>query len=329
MKNVLMVASVPAMIGNFNMNNIAILQKMGYEVCIGCNFNDTSVWPQERTNAFIEQLKELDIECHQIDFSRKPNFRGMIRAFKQLERLVLKKEISFVHCHTPLASAITRMVCHKYHIKVIYTAHGFHFYEGAPFLNWLLYYPVEKMLSRWTDVLITINREDYSRAKSKFHAINTEYVPGVGVDTKKYVPMPPDCGKIIEEKRREIGVPLSAKMLLSVGELSARKNHRIVIEMLQKAPENYWYVIVGKGELKDSLLSLDKTGRVKLLGYRSDIRELLYAADLFVFPSVQEGLPVALMEAMACGKVCCASRIRGNVDLIHDLLFDYLKPLQF
>ena len=124
-----------------------------------------------------------------------------------------------------------------------------------------------------------------------------------------------------QEKRKEIGVPLTAKLLLSVGELSVRKNHKVVVEALQELPldySDYWYVIVGRGPLHDELLAADHTGRLKLLGYRTDIVELLRASDLFVFPSLQEGLPVALMEAMACGVPCIASKIRGNVDLLDD-----------
>lgn len=121
-----------------------------------------------------------------------------------------------------------------------------------------------------------------------------------------------------QEKRKEIGIPLNATLLISVGELSVRKNHRVVVEVLQQLPNNYWYVIVGKGDLKGDLKSLDSTGRLRLLGFRTDIVELLHCSDLFVFPSLQEGLPVALMEAMASGLPCVASRIRGNTDLIGD-----------
>lgn len=123
-----------------------------------------------------------------------------------------------------------------------------------------------------------------------------------------------------QQKRTEIGVPWNAKLLISVGELSVRKNHKVVVEALQELPDDYWYVIVGKGELKDELMALDHTGRLKLLGYRRDIVELLWASDLFVFPSLQEGLPVALMEAMASGINVVASHIRGNVDLIDENL---------
>lgn len=124
-----------------------------------------------------------------------------------------------------------------------------------------------------------------------------------------------------QEKRTEIGVPLDANLLISVGELSVRKNHKVVVDALQKLSDNYWYVIIGKGELKTELENSDKTGRLKLLGYRTDVVELLHASDMFVFPSLQEGLPVALIEAMASGLPCVASKIRGNVDLIDELLF--------
>lgn len=116
----------------------------------------------------------------------------------------------------------------------------------------------------------------------------------------------------------EIGVPNDAVLLLSVGELSARKNHKVVVQALQELPENFWYVIVGKGGLREELMGLDHTGRLKMLGYRTDIVDLLHASDVFVFPSLQEGLPVALMEAMTSGLPVVCSRIRGNTDLVDE-----------
>ena len=209
--------------------------------------------------------------------------------------------------------------------KVIYTAHGFHFYDGAPKKNWLMFYPVEKECSRLTDVLITINKEDYNRAKKSFHAKETMYVPGVGVDTDKF-----SSGLIdIALKRNELGVEKNQYMFLSVGELSKRENHEVVIKALSKIDTvDYKYFIVGKGELEKYLEDLVKAlgleNKVYLLGYRTDVSELCQAADLFIFPSHQEGLPVALMEAIACKTNVICSNIRGNVDLVLDdaYLFD-------
>ena len=311
------------MIGQFNMNNIRLLIEKGYKVNIASNFNDTSVWPKERIKEFLAQMDFMNVEYFQIDFSRSAfNLKEHINALKEMKALLKIGEYEFIHTHTPIASAIARLAARKSATKVVYTAHGFHFYKGAPFRNWLIYYPVEKMLSAYTDVLITINREDYFRAFKHFKAKKVCYVPGIGVDLQRYESVSVD----ISQKRIELGVPEDAILLLSVGELSARKNHIIIIKAMQNLPDNYWYVIVGQGKLKSDLKGEDKTGRVIFLGYRNDIPELMRCADVFVFPSLQEGLPVALMEAMACKLPCVGSDIRGNRDLLpHDVLVHSFK----
>ena len=200
--------------------------------------------------------------------------------------------------------------------KVIYQAHGFHFWRGAPLRNWLLYYPVERCLARITDVLITINKEDYERAMH-FPTKQTVYVPGVGIDTELFCSSTGKKGLL----RKELGIPAEAKVLLSVGELIRRKNHGIVIEAMQSL-DNVWYVICGHGPLRDEYIRLAEKlgvdGRVILTGYRTDVKDFYDMADLFVLPSRQEGLSVALMEAMASGLPCIVSDIRGNTDLIEE-----------
>lgn len=181
----------------------------------------------------------------------------------------------------------------------------------------MVYYPVEKFCSRFTDKLITINKEDYELAKAKFHAKEVHYIPGVGIDLSRFQNIQVDRAA----KRQEIGVPEDAFLMISVGELSDRKNHRVMLQALEQIDnENVHYVIVGKGDLLENLKSFvqanDLTGKVQFLGYRQDVAELYKAADLFCFPSLHEGLPVALMEAMACGIPAVCSRIRGNTDLI-------------
>lgn len=314
-RRVLMVATVPSMIGQFNMHNIDILLGLGYQVDVAADFTDISVWPVERIKSFKEQLSTLNIECIQLDFSRSPlKLNRHIQSYREIKRLIKDRKYSFIHTHTPIASAIVRIAAHKMKTKVIYTAHGFHFYKCAPIKNWIIFYPLEKYLSKYTDILITINKEDYSIAAGKFKAKKTAYVPGVGINVESFE----KSSFSRAEKRKEIGVPSDAKLLISVGELSVRKNHKTVVSALQKLSNEYWYVIVGRGDLEDELKSLDNTGRLKLLGYRNDIAELLHASDLFVFPSIQEGLPVSLMEAMASGLPVVCSDIRGNDDLVDD-----------
>lgn len=314
MKRMLMLASVASMIDQFNMSNIELLQEMGYEVHVACNFEKGSTCTDEKVLELKKKLKQLHVRFFQIDFERNVmKLNQDLKAYKQVLKLARKYHYTFIHCHSPIGGVVGRMVGHKTNTKVIYTAHGFHFYKGAPLLNWLIYYPIEKFLSRFTDVLITINQEDYHRAKSKFHAQSVEYVPGVGIDLEKIQ----DVNKNKENLRKELKILENNKIIISVGELSYRKNHQIVIKALKNI-NNVTYLICGQGELKESLQNLAKSEGVdlRLLGFRKDVIELVKSSDMFVFPSLQEGLPVALMEAMACKVPCIASAIRGNEDLL-------------
>lgn len=315
-QRVLMVATVPSMIGQFNMNNIHILLNMGYQVDVAADFTDISVWPTGRVQKFKDQMAELGIECIQLDFSRSPlKISRHLNSYKETVKLILNHKYSFIHTHTPIASAIVRQAAHKTGTKVIYTAHGFHFYDGAPLKNWLVFYPVEKYLSRFTDVLITINKEDYNRALKEFHARKTVYVPGVGVDTEKFAPRQSGREKI----RKELRVSDDRIVLLSVGELNENKNHGSVIKALA-GMKNITYVIVGKGDLADHLETVAKDSNVdlRLMGFRTDVADFYDAADVYVLPSIREGLNVSLMEAMASGLAVACGRIRGNVDLIDE-----------
>lgn len=316
MKYMLMIASVPSMIGQFNMDNINILLDLGYKVDVACDFNDRSVWTEEKVNNLRNKLDELNIEMYQIDFSRSvTKVDRHIKAYRQLVELLKEKKYNFVHCHSPIGGAITRLACKKTNTKCIYTAHGFHFYKGAPIQNWMLFYPIEKYLSRYTDILITINQEDYSCAKKKFYTKKVEYVPGVGVDIDNIKSIKGDRDELISQ----IKVSPDSYLMLSVGELTKRKNHKLIISILPNLSSNVHYLIVGKGPLRDTLENLSKkygvSDRVHFLGYRSDVVKIMKSCDLFLFPSLQEGLPVALMEAIASNMQCLVSDIRGNSEL--------------
>ena len=323
-KKVLMVATVPSMIGQFNLNNIHLLLKMGYLVDVACDFNDTSVWPYERIQKFMKDMSELGIECIQLDYSRNPlRLKRHISSYKETLKLLKNKNYSFIHTHTPIASAIIRIAARRTKTKIIYTAHGFHFYNGAPIKNWIIFYPIEKRLSKFTDVLITINQEDYERAKKSFRAKQTVYIPGVGVDIVKFKPRNEERQKI----RKELNISDDKIMILSVGELNNNKNHESVIKALKGL--NLTYVIVGKGELKEKLENLAKECSVdlRLMGYRTDVADFYNAADVYILPSIREGLNVSLMEAMASGLAVACGNIRGNKDLIkdNDVLFNPLN----
>jgi glycosyltransferase involved in cell wall biosynthesis len=326
MKKALVFASVASMIDQFNMENIHILQNIGYKVDVACNFEFGSTTSQQRVNEFKKELENNGINTYHIPVPRKITaINQMIMSYTMVRNLVHKNKYEIIHCQSPVGGVIARLAAKKARkngTKVIYTAHGFHFFKGAPLKNWMFFYPIEKFCAKYTDVLITINKEDYARAQ-KFKAKKVVYVPGVGIDTKK-------ISSVIvnkSEKRKELGVPEDAFVLLSVGELSKRKNHEIIIRVLSTLKNNNLvYLICGQGDLEEYLRNLAKQlgVHVILLGFRRDISELSLIADLFVFPSLQEGLPVALMEAMASGLPVVCSKIRGNTDLIEDGQGGYL-----
>ncbi len=263
---------------------------------------------------------------YNVPFHRIPWKKDNITSYKMLKKIIDEGNFDIVHCHTPVGAMIARLAAmgaRKRGTKVIYTAHGFHFFGGAPLRNWLLYYPAEWILSFVTDVLITINKEDYARAGKRLHAKRLEYVPGVGIDTKKFRSTE---GKR-REKRRELGFGEEDFLILTVAEMTKNKNHITVLNalsLLKDEPEfeHIHYLICGRGEmwasLEEDAKNLGISGHVHFLGYRTDAPALYGASDLFAFMTWREGLPVSLMEAMASGMPILCTRVRGNTDLIED-----------
>lgn len=297
---------------------IRALLDRGHQVDLACNEEDFAV---------PEVYRQWGCKVYPISCSRSPVDKGNLTAIAQIRTLAEAGDYDIIHCHTPLAAACTRIACRKFRgsgTRVFYTAHGFHFFKGAPAQNWAVYYPVEKLCAHFTDVLVTINREDYALAKQRMKAKKVVYVPGVGIDLTQFH----QSGTDPAEKRRQLGIPEDAAVLLSVGELSRRKNHRLLLEAASEI-EGLHIVIAGQGALHEELTALaaerNMADRLHLLGQRTDIPELCAMCDVFALPSLQEGLPVALMEAMAVGKPVVCSRIRGNTDLMgesEELMFD-------
>lgn len=313
MKKALITASVFGFIGSFEKSNIKILLEQGYEVHVATNMS-------KDLKAFGDtgQLDGIDVIKHQISYSRSPLSLQTIKSYKAIKKLIQEENFDLIHCHTPVAAMLTRLAARKARkkgTKVIYTAHGFHFFKGAPILNWLIYFPVEYICSFFTDILITINQEDYRLAQRVMNAKKVEYIPGVGIDVEKFKSVRVDKFK----KRKDLGIPEDAIMLLSVGELNKNKNHEIIIEAISKINDStIYYCIAGQGELESYLTSKIKSlkleERVKLLGFRKDVGQLYHTADIFCFPSLREGLGLAAIEAMACGLPLITSNIHGIND---------------
>lgn len=318
-KKVLMLASVASMIDQFNMPNIELLLELGCEVHVACNFQRGNTCNDKRIAALKRTLQDWHVPYYQWNCPRdlkKP--AAVFQAYRQLLALTGRIPFAWMHCHSPIGAALARIVAHTQGIPVIYTAHGFHFYQGAPWFYWLMYYPAEKLLSYWTDVLITVNREDFQLARRRLHAGRVYRIPGVGIDIRHYAQYQPCMTR--EEFCRKYRLPMDAKILLSVGELSRRKNHQLVVSMLPWLEKPVCYMACGQGACYGRLASLAReigvSDRVSFPGYVEDLREIYWHADIFVFPSLQEGLPVALLEAMASGLPCFVSDIRGNRELV-------------
>ena len=332
MKRALVLASVASMIDQFNMPNLLLLKDLGYEVDVACNFIEGNTCSDERIAILKKSLEDLSIGCFQIDFARNVlKVSQNLRAYRQVRHLLKERNYSIIHSHSPIGGLLSRLAARdmrKEGTKVIYTAHGFHFYHEAPIKNWLIFYPIEKVASRWTDVLVTITHEDYKLAQDKMNAKEVVYVPGVGIDTMSFNP-PEDRITLREKKREELSIESDMLMLLSVGELNKNKNHEVIIRAIAAiGNKSIHYCIAGRGELKDYLeelaTELGIEEQVHLLGFRTDVRDLFKAADIFVHPSFREGLSVAVMEAMASGLPVVCSRIRGNTDLIEQDKGGYL-----
>lgn len=309
---ILYVTTVGMTMGFFN-SFIKELLDEGCTVDIAANEADSKV---------PECYRQWGCKVYGISCQRSPVRKENLDAIRQIRKIVKDNHYNLVHCHTPIAAMCTRLACRplqKNGIKVFYTAHGFHFYKGAPKLNWLVYYPIEMICSYMTDVLITINKEDYNLAKQKFHAGKVEYVPGVGIDTGKFGGTQADR----EKKREELGIPADAVLLLSVGELNKNKNHGMVIRALAKLNDNrIHYAIAGKGPLKESYEKMAKdcgiSKQVHILGFRNDIPDLYCAADICVFPSIREGLGLAAVEGMASGLPLIVSDNRGTRGFLNE-----------
>ena len=315
---ILFVATVDIHIINHHLRTIHQLHEMGHEIDVAAN------------GSFINE----DIhKKYNVCFSKSPTSSDNLKAYRFMKELLSKESYDIISCHTPLSSFFTRIAAKNINAKVIYTAHGFHFYKGAPFINNTIYKTMERIAANYTDILVTINNEDYEAAKQFQLKQNGEvrYIPGVGVNLNEIEA----CRISREEVLNRLDIPQNAFLLMSIGELNKNKNHLFVIRTLEsvfKSNPNLHYVICGKdlwnGRYQTVINELGLQNQVHLAGYREDVRSLLYGADLYFSPSFREGLPVSVIEAMAAGVPVIASDVRGNHDLITSGTDGFLYPVE-
>ena len=323
---ILFVSNVRSHIGQFHTNYINYLHLNGHTVDVSCY--DNSADKDGYDFSGVHQFYFIPLQ-------RSPFKRQNLKAIAELTEIIRKGHYDIVHCHTPMGAVSARIAVKraKSDAKVIYTAHGFHFFKNAPLQNWLFFYPAEKILARYTDTLITINEEDYQLAKRKKFKVRDEIVKinGVGVDLNKVTPSTP---QIKAELRKEYGYRDDEFLLIYPADIVRGKNQEMIfkaMKLLEKDIPTIKLLLPGHQRMIDEYRQIVKEmqleNRVEFLGYRRDIVKLVSLCDISVSASRREGLPVNLIEASAIGKPIVATDVRGNADIVEDGVNGYLVEL--
>ena len=313
MKKVLYVTTVSRTINAFLIPHINMLLDNGYKVHCACSIDK----PVDK------ELQRRGVKIFEVPFSRNPLGIGNIKAFIKLEELQRINDYDIVHVHTPIAAIYGRLLKLNFlSLRIIYTAHGYHFLKGGSKLGWILYYPIEKIMAKFTDVTININKEDYEITKEKLKPKKCYLLNGVGLDLDKYKKL---SSKEIQEKRKEFGLKDKDFVVLMIAEINKNKNHIQLInamDILKDKYPNIKVLCIGDGTLKESLekqiILRNLQNNIFMLGYRLDVNKLINISDIGILLSYREGLPRNIMEFMACGRKVIATDIRGCRDLICD-----------
>jgi glycosyltransferase EpsD len=311
-KKVLFTASVSRHIKAFHLPCLKWFQEQGFETHVACR--------SAYDLPFVDKHWE-------IPFERAPFSKENFSAYKRLKVAIEEGNFSLIHCHTPAASVLTRLASkasRRNGTKLIYTAHGFHFFTGAPWLNWMLYYPIELWLSNMTDAIVCINHEDFNRIKRK-GSKTCEYhlIPGVGTDKNRFFNVEKSEKETIRQKNN---IDLNDFIVVYCAEFSDRKNHQFIIKAvrdnIQRLDNNIKFLFAGKGETEEHLKDLVRKYKLEdkfhFLGFRSDIDQVYKMADIGISSSKQEGLGLNLVEEMMCGLPVIATLIRGHNEIIDD-----------
>lgn len=303
MKRALLVATVGGFVPQFEMNDVKLLRELGYDIHYAANFGNNVYDYDEAT------LAGYGVKKHNVDMAKSPvRIFKHIAAYKRLKAIIESEQIDLIHCHTPVGGALARLAASssKRAVKVIYTAHGFHFYKGAPVLSSRIFYFIERYLARRTDAIVTINQEDYDNAsRFRLRSGGRVYkISGVGINLDRF------HGGTQRENTGGLHI-------VTVGELNKNKNHKVVIDAIKKLGRtDIYYTIYGQGTyeayLRQYIESCGLGEYIELKGYTREPERVLLKADCFVFPSKREGLGMAALEAMACGLPVISGDNRGT-----------------
>lgn len=308
----ILVTSTDLMMVQFLVPHIQNLSEQGYEVEIACS--DVG----GRTQEVRDKLQIYTKAMYTVRLHRSPVNLNNFIGYKDMKKIIDANHYDIIWTNEPVIGVVTRLAAQKARkngTKVLYMVHGFHFFDGAPKLNWMVYYPIEKLMASKADVICTVNKEDYKRAKT-FNVKRVEYIHGIGINTARLT-----LGDNKNDIRAELGIDKDDFLVLSVGELNENKNQKTIIKaIVEIGDEDIHYVLCGKGDQLENLQNLTAElgleEKVHFLGYRKDVVDICSQADVYVMPSYREGLPVASLEAMYCGLPLVTSNIRGLSDVM-------------
>lgn len=320
MRKRILVTSTDLMMVQFLVPHINNLAENGFEVEIACS--DVG----GRMDEIRSKLEGHVSAVHTVRLVRSPASPANLKGYGDMKKIIEAGRYDIIWTNEPVMGVVTRLAARRARrrgAKVLYMVHGFHFYIGAPKINWLVYYPVERFASRFCDEIVTINREDYKRAK-KMHAPKVAYIHGIGVNTDRL-----QRKENQSNIRREMGLKDNDFLLLSIGELNENKNHKVILRALGRLHDRkIHYIICGKGDRLNALQALAEEQKIRenvhFLGYRTDVMDICSQADAFAFPSYREGLGLAALEAMYCGLPLITSNVRGLVDIMDNGASGYL-----
>ena len=302
------------MMVQFLLPHVKYLSTNGYEVEIACSeVGGRMKEVHKKTESYVKAI-------HEVSLRRNPLSPTNIRGYGDMKHVMQNGHYDIVWTNEPVMGVVTRLCARRLRkrgTKVMYMVHGFHFFKGAPMLNWMVYYPIEKLMAHYADMIVTVNTEDYKRAQS-FDVKEVRYIHGIGINTERLT-----IGENRGDIRKELNLKETDFIVLSVGELNKNKNQRTIIKAIAKvADKDVHYLMCGKGDQHDNLVALAKDleleHNIHFLGYRNDVVDICSQANIYVMPSFREGLPVSSLEAMYCGLPLLTSNIRGLVDVNHD-----------
>ncbi len=316
----ILITSTDLMMAQFLLPHVKNLAENGFIVDIACSNVGNKV------DVILSTCDGYINNFHLIRTVRSPFSPKNIIGYKDIKNIIAQNEYDIIWTNEPVMGVVTRLAARKKRkqklLKVLYMAHGFHFYKGAPLINWLLFYPIEWLASFFTDCIVTINHEDFNHSK-KLHSKTVEYIHGIGINTDR---LNPNSNTQI---RKELNLDENTFLVLSVGELNKNKNQQVIIKALSQIDnKNIHYVLCGKGDEENNLRSLCRklnlSDQVHFLGYRNDVVNICAQADVFVMPSLREGLGLAALEAMYCSLPIISSNVRGLIDIVKNNVSGFL-----